>query len=78
MTIIGDSTKARSGMENYVFTAEVGYRYFDIKAVGDYPRFRDGARSWDGLLYGAPAITQHPLPFTSANLSSGWVSLRNE
>ncbi|MBL7645675.1 MAG: heparinase II/III family protein [Candidatus Hydrogenedentes bacterium] len=78
MTIIGDSTKARSGMENYVSTAEVGYRYFDIKAVGDYPRYREGARSWDGLLYGAPAIVQHDQPFTSANLSSGWVSLRNE
>jgi len=78
MTIIGDSTKSRSGMENYVSTAEAGYRYFDIKAVGDYPRFRDGARSWDGLLYGAPEIMQHALPFTSSNLSSGWVSLRNE
>jgi hypothetical protein len=78
MTTIGDSTKSRSGMENYVSTAEVGYRYFDIQAVGDYPRFRDGVRSWDGLLYGAPVITQHALPFTSSNLSSGWVSLRNE
>jgi hypothetical protein len=78
MTIIGDSTKSRSGMENYVSTAEVGYRYFDIKAVGDYPRFREGARSWDGLLYGAPVIARHDLPFTSSNLSSGWVSLRNE
>jgi len=78
MTIIGDSTKSRSGMDTYVSTAEVGYRYFDIKAVGDYPRFREGARSWDGLLYGAATITQHELPFRSSNLSSGWVSLRNE
>lgn len=78
MTIIGDSTKSRSGMENYVSTAEVGYRYFDIKAVGDYARFREGARTWDGLLYGAPEIVWHDLPFTSANLSSGWVSLRQD
>ena len=78
MTIIGDSTKSRSGMDTYVSTAEVGYRYFDIQAVGDYPRFREGARSWDGLLYGAATITQHELPFTSSSLSSGWVSLRNE
>lgn len=78
MTIIGDSTKARSGMENYVSTAEIGYRYFDIKEVGDYPDYRAGKRSWDGLLFGAPEIVQQETPYTSANLSSGWVSLRSE
>jgi len=78
MTIIGDSTKARSGMENYTATAEIGYRYYDIKAVGDYQRYREGKRSSDGLLYGAPEIIQHDTPFTSSYLSSGWVSLRSE
>ena len=78
MTIIGDSTKARSGMENYTATAEAGYRYFDILAAGDYPRYRAGNRSWDGLIFGAPAIVQHETPFTSSYLSSGWVSLRRE
>lgn len=78
MTIVGDSTKARSGMENYISTAEIGYRYFDIQAIGDYPQLREGKRSLDGLLYGASEIVQHETPFTSANLSSGWVSLRSE
>lgn len=78
MTIVGDSTKARAGMDGYAWTGEVGYRYFDIKAVGDYPPLREGKRTWDGLLHGAPEITQHETPFTSANLSSGWVSLRSE
>lgn len=78
MTIIGDSTKARSGMETYTATAEIGYRYYDIQAVGDYPRYRDGNRSWDGLLFGAAEIQQHPTAFDSDFLSSGWVSLRSE
>ncbi|MCF6283768.1 MAG: heparinase II/III family protein [Candidatus Hydrogenedentes bacterium] len=78
MTIVGDSTIARSGMDDYAATAEIGYRYYDIKAVGDYPALRSGQRSWHGLLYGSPSIQQHDLPFSSSNLSSGWVSLRNE
>ncbi len=78
MTVIGDSTKARAGMETYTMTAEVGYRYFDIKAVGDYEKFRNGKRSWEGFLYGANFIEQHETPYTSSNLSSGWVSLRSE
>lgn len=78
MTILGDSTKDRAGMDDYAATAEIGYRYYDIKAVGDYPRIREGKRSRHGLLYGAPVIEQHETPFTSAYLSSGWVSLRNE
>lgn len=78
MTIIGDSTKARAGMENYVSTAEIGYRYFDVQAIGDYLRLREGKRSLDGLLYGAAEIVQRETPFTSSNLSSGWISLRSE
>ena len=78
MTIIGDSTKSRSGMENYTATAEIGYQFYGIEAAGDYARFRAGNRSWDGLLYGAPAIVQHETPYTSAYLSSGWLSLRSE
>jgi Heparinase II/III-like protein len=77
MTIIGDSTIARAGMDSYTTTAEVGYRYYDIQAVGDYAKLREGSRSWDGLVYGAPEIKQHDTPFTSSNLSSGWVSLRS-
>ena len=65
-------------MDDYFNTAEVGYRFFDLKAVGDYERFRRGQRSWAALLYGAPEIVQQPLPFTSSYLSSGWVSLRHE
>lgn len=78
MTILGDSPTPRAGMDDYFATAEIGYRFFDVKAVGDYPALREGKRSWDALLYGAPVIAQHPTPFTSSFLSSGWVSLRNE
>ncbi|MBX3175897.1 MAG: hypothetical protein KF886_00910 [Candidatus Hydrogenedentes bacterium] len=78
MTIVGDSTKARAGMDSYAWTGEVGYRYFGIEAVGDYPRLREGRRTWDGLLHGAPEIHQHETPYTSSHLSSGWVSLRGE
>jgi hypothetical protein len=56
----------------------VGYRFFGLKAVGDYERFRTGNRSWAALLYGAPEVRQQATPFTSSYLSSGWVSLRNE
>jgi len=74
----GDSPQPRAGMDDYHVTAEVGYRYFDVKAVGDYPRLREGKRSWTALLYGANEIVKHKLPFQSSYLSSGWVSLRNE
>ena len=78
MTIVGDSTKSRAGMDTYTATAEIGYRFYDMKAVGDYAHFQVGNRSRHGLLYGAPTIAKHDLPFTSSFLSSGWVSLRNE
>ncbi len=77
MPVIGDSMAPRSGMDDYVLTAEVGYRYFDVRAVGDYASLR-GARSWQALLYGAPEIVKRETPFVSSCLSSGWVSLRNE
>ena len=77
MPTVGDSMAPRAGMDDYYATAEVGYRFFDLKAVGDYERFRNGQRTWAALLYGAPQIVQHPLPFTSSFLSSGWVSLRS-
>ena len=73
---VGDSMAARAGMDDYYNTAEVGYRYFGLQAVGDYERFRKGQRTWAALLYGAPEIHQEPLPFTSSHLSSGWISLR--
>ncbi len=78
MPTVGDSMSPRAGMDDYYNTAEVGYRFFDLKAVGDYERFRHGQRSWAALLYGAAEIRQQPLPFTSSHLSSGWVSLRHE
>jgi hypothetical protein len=78
MVTVGDSMAPWAGMEAYASTAEVGYRYFDVRAVGDYTSLRQGNRSWSGLLYGAPEIKQQPTPFTSSFLSSGWVSLRNE
>ncbi len=78
MPTVGDSMAPRAGMDDYYNTAEVGYRFFDLKAVGDYERFRQGQRSWAALLYGAPEIVQQPLPFTSSHLSSGWVSLRHD
>lgn len=78
MPTIGDSPSPCAGLDDYYNTAEVGYRYFGIEAVGDYERFRNGERSWAGLLYGAPEIVSTNVPKTSACLSSGWVSLRNE
>ncbi|HVM47620.1 MAG TPA: hypothetical protein VMU04_06305, partial [Candidatus Acidoferrum sp.] len=77
MPTIGDSMAPRAGMDDYYPTAEVGYRFFGLKAVGDYEQFRTGSRSWAALLYGAPEIRQEATPFTSSYLSSGWVSLRN-
>lgn len=77
MPIVGDSTVPRSGMDDYVTTAEIGYRYYDVQAVGDYAKLRE-RRSWVGLLYGAPQVEKKETPFTSSCLSSGWVSLRNE
>jgi len=78
MTVVGDSMAPRAGLDSYATTAEVGYRYFDVRAVGDYEALRNGKRTWVGLLYGAPQIVQKPTLFTSSYLSSGWVSLRDE
>jgi hypothetical protein len=78
MPTIGDSMAPRAGMDDYYTTAEVGYRFFGLDAVGDYERYRKNQRTWAGLPYGAPEIVQRPTPYTSSYLSSGWVSLRNE
>ncbi|MBI4560352.1 MAG: heparinase II/III family protein [Candidatus Hydrogenedentes bacterium] len=78
MPTIGDSMAPRAGMTDYFTTAEIGYRHYDVRAVGDYETLRAGKRAWAALLYGAPEIVQRYTPFTSSNLSSGWVSLRNE
>jgi hypothetical protein len=78
MPTVGDSMAPRAGMDDYYACAEVGYRFFGLKAVGDYEKFRNGSRSWAALLYGAPEIRKHATPFSSSYLSSGWVSLRNE
>lgn len=76
VTVIGDSTVPRAGMNDYFATAEVGYRYYGVKSIGDYESVRR-KRTWFGLLVGADEIVQEPTPFTSSYLSSGWVSLRN-
>jgi len=78
MPTVGDSMAPRAGMDDYAATAEVGYRFFDVRAIGGYERLRRGERSWTALLYGAPEIRQYPTPYTSSYLSSGWVSLRND
>lgn len=78
MPTVGDSMAPRGGMADYYATAEAGYRFFGLKAVGDYPQLREGKRTWAAVLYGAPQIVESPQPFTSSHLSSGWVSLRNE
>lgn len=78
MPTVGDSMAPRAGMADYYATAEAGYRYYGLKAVGDYAQLREGKRTWAALLYGAPKIVESPQPYTSSYLSSGWVSLRNE
>ncbi len=78
MPTVGDSMLPEAGLEDYYATAETGYRFFGIKEIGDIATLRGGQRSWFALLYGAPEITQQPTAFQSANLSSGWVSLRGE
>jgi hypothetical protein len=78
MPTVGDSMAPRAGMADYFTTAEAGYRFYGLKAVGDYAALREGKRTWDALLYGAPQILESSQPFTSTHLSSGWVSLRNE
>lgn len=77
MPTIGDSMSPRAGMTDYYVTAEAGYRYFDVKGVGDYESLRRGERSWAALLYGAPQIAKSDQPLHSSFLSSGWVSLRS-
>ena len=76
--VIGDSMAPWAGMDTYAETAEIGYRYYKVGAVGDYESLLNGNRSWYGLLYGAPEIIRQPTSYTSSCLSSGWVSLRNE
>lgn len=78
MPTVGDSMAPRGSLVDYYATAEVGYRFYGLKAVGDYTELREGKRNWAALLYGAPQIVQTPQPTTSSHLSSGWVSLRNE
>ncbi len=78
MPTVGDSMAPWAGMDDYVSTAEAGYRFYGVREIGDYPRFRNGERSWTALLVGALKIEQVATPFTSSHLSSGWVSLRRE
>ena len=53
MPAIGDTMSPRAGMEDYVNTAEIGHRYFDLHAVGDYEKLRTN-RSWTGYCTAQP------------------------
>jgi hypothetical protein len=78
MPTLGDSMAPRAGMAEYYTTAEAGYRFYGVRSIGDYESLRSGQRTWAALLYGALDITKTETAFTSSNLSSGWVSLRND
>lgn len=78
MPTIGDSMAPKAGMTDYYAAAEAGYRFFDVRGIGDYDTLREGNRTWDALLYGSPDIVRHQTAYTSSYLSSGWLSLRNE
>lgn len=68
----------RASLASYPLTAEIGYRYLDIEETGSYHDLRDGDRGLTGLLFGADSIDQKPVPYRSANLSSGYVVLKRE
>lgn len=77
MPTFGDSMSAQASMADYPACAEVGYRFYNVRAIGNIPELREGKRSWQALLYGAPKLERHELPYTSAYLESGLVVLRS-
>lgn len=68
----------RASLASYPLTAEIGYRYLDIDETGSYRVLREGDRGLTGLLFGAEGIVEKPVPYQSANLSSGYVALKRE
>ncbi|MDE2997635.1 MAG: heparinase II/III family protein [Gemmatimonadota bacterium] len=68
----------RASLASYPLTAEIGYRYLDIEETGSYRVLREGDRGLTGLLFGADHIEKRPVPYRSANLSSGYVALKRE
>jgi len=68
----------RVSLVTYPLTAEIGYRYLDVDEVGSYSSLRAGSRGLTGLMYGADTIEEKPVPYQSANLSSGYVALKRE
>ncbi|MDE2888117.1 MAG: heparinase II/III family protein [Gemmatimonadota bacterium] len=68
----------RASLASYPLTAEIGYRYLDIDETGSYRVLREGDRGLTGLLFGAEVIKEKPVPYQSANLSSGYVALKRE
>ncbi len=68
----------RASLASYPLTAEIGYRYLDIGETGSYRELREGDRGLTGLLFGADTIEKQPVPYRSANLSSGYVALKRE
>ena len=68
----------RASLASYPLTAEIGYRYLDIDETGSYRVLREGDRGLTGLLFGADTIEKKPVPYQSANLSSGFAALKRE
>ena len=68
----------RASLASYPLTAEIGYRYLDIDETGSYRVLREGDRGLTGLLFGADTIEKKPVPYRSANLSSGYAALKRE
>ncbi|HJN19153.1 MAG TPA: heparinase II/III family protein, partial [Armatimonadota bacterium] len=77
MAPIGDMG-GRASLVTYALTAEIGYRYLGVEEVGSYSSLRAGNRGLTGLMYGADTIEEKPVPYQSANLSSGYVALKRE
>ena len=68
----------RASLASYPLTAEIGYRYLNVDEAGSYRELREGDRGLTGLLFGADTIEKKPVPYRSANLSSGYVALKRE
>ncbi len=68
----------RASLASYPLTAEIGYRYLNVDETGSYRELREGDRGLTGLLFGADTIEKKPVPYRSANLSSGYVALKRE
>ena len=68
----------RASLASYPLTAEIGYRYLNVDEAGSYRELREGDRGLTGLLFGAETIEKKPVPYRSANLSSGYVGLKRE